>query len=62
MKQLFTFLALAILSVTSATAATVGHTFTGVTTTNQFTSSGINSELPVGTCWTVRVEWDSAAP
>lgn len=62
MKHLLTFLAPAVLCVTSATAATVGHTFTGVTTTNQFTSSGINSEFPVGTRWTVRAEWDSAAP
>lgn len=62
MKYLYTLLTSAILGVTSATAATVGHTFTGVTVDNLFVSDAIRTEFPGGTRWTVRVEWDSAAP
>lgn len=55
-----------LLAVTAATclpalAATVSHTFTGVTTNNQALSGSIATEFPVGTKWTVTVEWDSAA-
>lgn len=55
-----------LLAITAATclpalAATVSHTFSGVTTTNQGLSGPITTEFPVGTKWTVTVEWDSAA-
>ena len=61
-RNLSILLATAILSATSVTAATVGHTFTGVTTINMVAAGAITTEFPLGTRWTVRVEWDSAAP
>jgi hypothetical protein len=61
-KKLSILLATTIIAATSATAATVGHTFTGVTTTNMVAAGAITTEFPVGTRWTVRVEWDGAAP
>jgi hypothetical protein len=42
-------------------SAPAAFTFSGVTTVNQFVSSAVASEFPVGTKWTVRVEWDSAS-
>ncbi|RYD22980.1 MAG: choice-of-anchor D domain-containing protein [Verrucomicrobiaceae bacterium] len=42
-------------------AATVGHTFTGVTSSNVVDPGDFTTEFPVGTKWTVLVEWDSAA-
>ncbi len=55
-----------LLAFTAATclpalAATVSHTFSGVTTINQGISGDIATEFPVGTKWTVTVEWDTAA-
>lgn len=61
-RNLHILLATAIVSATSAAAATVGHTFTGVTTFNMVAAGAITTEFPVGTRWTVRVEWDAAAP
>jgi Abnormal spindle-like microcephaly-assoc'd, ASPM-SPD-2-Hydin/CARDB len=42
-------------------AVTVSHTFSGVTNFNPASASEINAEFPLGTKWTVQVEWDSAA-
>lgn len=50
--------ALALVSIVSADAKTVGQTFTGVTTSQP---SELNSEFPTGTKWTLRVEWDDSA-
>jgi hypothetical protein len=60
-RNLSILLATTIISATSASAATVGHTFTGVTTMNMVAAGPFTTEFPVGTRWTVRVEWDSAA-
>lgn len=54
-----------LLAFTAATclpalAATVTHTFTGVTTVNQGISGDIVTEFPVGTKWIVTVDWDTA--
>lgn len=61
-KYLSIVLSATIISTASATAATVGHTFTGVTTSNDVAAGPITTEFPLGTRWTVRVEWDNAAP
>lgn len=61
-NHLLSLFAPALLTATSAYAATVGHTFTGVTTSNVVTAGDITAEFPVGTRWTVRVEWDATAP
>ena len=60
-RKLSILLASTIISAASVSAATVGHTFTGVTTTNIVAAGPFTTEFPVGTRWTVRVEWDSAA-
>lgn len=55
-----------LLAFTAATclpalAAPVSHTFSGVTTSNVVDPGAIATEFPVGTKWTVKVEWDSAS-
>lgn len=50
--------ALAVFSLATAGAATVGHTFKGVTTSQP---SALDTEFPAGTQWTLRVEWDDSA-
>ena len=50
--------ALALVSIVSADAKIVGHTFTGTTTSQP---SELGAEFPAGTKWTLRVEWDDAA-
>lgn len=44
-----------------ALAAPVGHTFSGITTSNVVDPGDFTTEFPVGTKWTVQVAWDSAA-
>lgn len=60
-KHLFTILAPFVLLTSSATAEIVSQTFTGLTTRNQVEDGAITTAFPVGTRWTVMVEWDSAA-
>jgi Abnormal spindle-like microcephaly-assoc'd, ASPM-SPD-2-Hydin len=47
-------------SAGTLTAAKVEQTFTGVTYLNSVTSANFKSEFPLGTRWTVLVEWDDA--
>lgn len=54
-------LALSAATCLPTLAAPVSHTFSGVTTNNQALSGDIATEFPVGTKWTVTVEWDSSA-
>lgn len=61
-KHLFTLLAPSLLFTSSATAELVSQTFTGLTTRNQVEDGPITAAFPVGTRWTVMVEWDTAAP
>lgn len=60
-RNLSILFATTLISAASVSAATVGHTFTGVTTSNLVTAGPLTNEFPVGTRWTVRVEWDGAA-
>lgn len=52
---------LAVATFTPAPAATVGHTFTGVTAPDFAFPAELLAEFPAGTAWTLRVEWDDAA-
>lgn len=45
----------------SALAGTISYTFKGVTTQNDVPAGAITTEFPLGTPWTLQVEWDSAA-
>lgn len=54
-----------LLAFTAATclpalAATVTHTFRGVTTSNVVDPGAVATEFPVGTKWIVTVDWDTA--
>jgi hypothetical protein len=60
-KHLFTILAPFVLLTSSATAEIVSQSFTGLTTRNQVEDGAITTAFPVGTRWTVMVEWDTAA-
>lgn len=60
MRTIHPAIAAACLAV-SATAGTVSYTIKGVTTTNFVETGDITTEFPVGTPWTLRVEWDNAA-
>ena len=60
-KLLFTLLAPSVM-LTTASAGIVSKTFTGVTTYNKVEAGPITSAFPVGTPWTVTVEWDDAVP
>jgi len=52
--------ALSLVLMSAASAATVGNTFTGVTTPGLLPED-LSAEFPTGTRWTMVVEWDSAA-
>ncbi|RYD45996.1 MAG: hypothetical protein EOP85_08290, partial [Verrucomicrobiaceae bacterium] len=56
-----TLLALTAAACLPAFAATVTHTFSGVTTSNWVAEGPITSEFPIGTKWTVTAQWDSAS-
>ena len=60
-KHLFILLAPSLLFTSFAAAEIVSQTFTGLTTRNQVEDGAITTAFPVGTRWTVLVEWDSAA-
>lgn len=60
-KRLFALVVPSLLFTSFATAEIVSQTFTGLTTRNQVEDGPITAAFPVGTRWTVMVEWDSAA-
>jgi hypothetical protein len=61
-KQLLALLAPALAFTSLSQAAIVGQTFTGTTTFNWVEAGDLTEEFPVGTRWTLKVEWDDSAP
>jgi hypothetical protein len=62
-RPLMFCLSLVLATIGTLTAAKVEQTFTGVTYLNIVTSSKFNEEFPLGTRWTMRVEWyDTTKP
>lgn len=60
-RTLLAVLAISALPTATVSAETVGYTISGVTTANQFTSPAIPAEFPVGTPFTLTLQWESTS-
>jgi hypothetical protein len=61
MRKLLSVITASACLALPALAGTISYTFKGVTTSSDVPAGAITTEFPLGTPWTLQVEWDSAA-